>query len=194
MQKPHKYECWNERVMALARRPLILLTSGGRGGNAPGSPGGRGAPFWYGNPGAKSAPGGLWNPGGKAPGGGGGGAPGVGGFPLAGPGCPFGVGGLLPGVPGFSPSLWPPPPPSPFGLRDGVDRDEDDMFEGGLSPVGRLSPDADPGGPAEEGPFSTDPRCSPLPLLRPERLAEFSSSLPTSTTRSPSLFSPPSDS
>ena len=27
-----------------------------------------------------------------------------------------------------------------------------------LSPVGRLSPDADPGGPVDEGPFSTEPR------------------------------------
>ena len=116
----------------------------------------------------------------------------MGGFPLAWPGgCPFGVVGLLPGVPGFSPSLW---PPSPFGLRDGVDRDEEDMLEGGLSPVGRRSPTGWPGGPEEEGPFSTELRCSPLPLLRPDRLAEFSSSLPTSTTRSPSLFSPPSDS
>ena len=113
-----------------------VLTSGGRGGNAPGRPGGRGAPFWYGNPGAKSAPGGLWKPGGNpAPGGGGGGAPGVGGLPLVcppggggPPGCPLGVVGLLPGVPGLSP--W--APLSPFGLRDGVDLDEDDMFEGGL--------------------------------------------------------------
>ena len=83
--------------------------------------------------------------------------------------------GLLPGVPGLSlgPSLF---------FREGVDLDEEDMFDGG-----RLAFPP----PAEDGPFST--RCSPL--TGPELfLGTESSSPPTSTTRSPSLFSPPSDS
>lgn len=150
------------------------------------------------------SPGGL----GKMPGMGG--APGVGGFPL-GMGWPLGVGGLEPwaeGVPGFEPALDPlvaGAPSLPPCFCD--EREDADMFEFGRSELERLL--------AELGPFSTlfaSPLALPLPLVAAEdepplaaplavAAAEAlvlplldSSSFPTSTTRSPSLLSPLSDS
>ena len=145
-----------------------------------------------------------------------GGAPGVGGFPL-GMCCPLGVGGLEPwaeGVPGLEPAPEPPLPlvagaPS-FPPCFCEVREDADMFELGRSGFERLL--------AELGPFSTlftSPLALPLappplvaaepPFAAPFAVAEpaaealllpplDSSSLPTSTTRSPSLLSPLSDS
>ena len=102
----------------------------------------------------------------------------MGGFPLAcGAAFPFGVVGLLgpEGVPGL--------PSAPFSLSfclaEGVDLLEEERLEGGLR------------SPAEDPPPPVLSRCSPLMAMG---LLGGSSSLPTSTTRSPSLFSPPSDS
>ena len=84
---------------------------------------------------------------------------------------------LLPeGVPGL-PSA-PLAPPSLF-LADGVERDEELKLDGG-----RRSPPDEPPPPVLS-------RWSPLMAMGG---LGGSSSLPTSTTRSPSLFSPPSDS
>ena len=143
----------------------------GLGGKAPGRP--FGPPFWYGNPTGGISPGCLGgNPCGYGP------IPGVGGFPFGAagpaPGCPLGVVGLLPGVPGFSL----PEAPS-FGLSDGVDLDDEERFDGGRSR--RSAPEAAP----------VLSLCSPF---RDIGGLGGSSSFPTSTTRSPSLFSPPSDS
>ena len=140
---------------------MVWLTIGGRWGKPGISPGG-GPPFWYGGyPSGGSSPG-LGNPCGNA-------TPGVGGLPF---GWPLGVVGLLPGVPGLSPAKL------SLCLRDGVDLDDEDMFDGGRSL--RLRSVADP----------TLSRCSPFkPIGR-----GGSSSLPTSTTRSPSLLSPASSS
>ncbi len=88
-------------------------------------------------------------------------------------GCPLGVVGLLPGVPGFSPD----PNPS-LCLRDGVDLEDEDMLDGGRSA-------------RRSGPDPVLSRCSPF---NPIEGLGGSSSLPTSTTRSPSLLSPASSS
>lgn len=129
-------------------------------------------------------------PGGRSPNAAGGypGIPGVGGFPLAcgapggGPTWPLGVVGLLvgpDGVPGLPPSPADPPPPSLF-LADGVEREDEERLDGGLR-----SPPLDP------PPLPVLSLCSPLMAMG---CRGGSSSLPTSTTRSVSLLSPPSDS
>ena len=138
-----------------------------------------------------------------APGGAGG--PGGPGGPA--PGCPLGVVGLLdPGVPGFPTPSGPAPGPADSApslrLSDGVDLEEDDRLDGGRPSPARLlrsllpfpgpAPGGAPGGPAFPFPFEPAPAeslCSPLRAIGGRG---GSSSLPTSTTRSPSLFSPPS--
>lgn len=96
-------------------------------------------------------------------------------------GCPLGVVGLLlpEGVPGLPSGPLPFAPLSSLFLADGVEREEELKLDGG-----RRSPPDDPPPPVLS-------RWSPLMAMGG---LGGSSSLPTSTTRSPSLFSPPSDS
>ena len=94
--------------------------------------------------------------------------------------------GLLPGVPGFS---LPAPGRGPFslGFNDGVDLEEEDRLDGGRS----LLSETDPRSPVLPPSLPLLSRCSPFNAMG---LGVWSSSFPTSTTRSPSLLSPLSDS
>ena len=156
------------------------------GGTSPGCLGP--APGWKGPAPAGGKPGGIPGVGGLPLGAGGGAA----GAPI--PGCPLGVVGLLePGVPGLgAPSTT---DASSLRLRpDGVDLEEDERLDDGLllggPPPGGAPPPPPPPPPLDE-PAPVLSRCSPFKDIGG---LGGSSSLPTSTTRSPSLFSPPSDS
>ena len=83
----------------------------------------------------------------------------------------------------------PGPAKGPFslGFNDGVDLEDDDMFDGGRS----LLSETDPRSPVLPPSLPLLSRCSPFSAIG---LGVWSSSFPTSTTRSPSLLSPLSDS